>query len=405
MNTDKSHLQFLQSIDLIVRSNEDIQALLENVVKEIFKTFKCHSAAAYIAQGSSLTFVASAGAEDAGKPLKFRIPLFESKLGNAGMSGHSRLMNAASDEDAQKPHRLQAAQVRLIVTITSPTGSIGDIDVIFEQENDLREGDRLTLEIAGSLLGFAIQSSRLQKDVLESEKRLEAFDRIKREFASRISHEIRNPLTVIRGQAELIQMTEDVSQDVLHNVDYIIQETEEISRMADQITSVFRHDLVGASYQFVPVNLKDLLEKITVLENQQHSIRLVLEESLPPIELDPPSILQVFHNLVANAIAYSPSGGPVIIRAQTEGLTGVRISVIDCGIGIGATDFPKLFHKFERIWNMETESVRGAGLGLYLCKKIVEDHGGKIEVKSEPGKGSTFSFTLPLKPPRTSLVS
>jgi len=120
-----------------------------------------------------------------------------------------------------------------------------------------------------------------------------------------------------------------------------------------------------------------------------------IPEQVPPVIGDPGRLKQVLTNLVGNAIKYTPEGGHVWIRIFPE--DGHLItSVQDTGIGISAHDQKQIFHKFYRVRTEETAHIEGTGLGLSIARSIVERHGGRIWVESEPGKGSTFSFSLPL---------
>jgi signal transduction histidine kinase len=106
---------------------------------------------------------------------------------------------------------------------------------------------------------------------------------------------------------------------------------------------------------------------------------------------------QLLENLIENAIKYCPDGGPVQVFVQQDA-AGVHLAVADCGIGIPAEDLPCLFERFHRGANVDDRRFPGMGLGLFICKGIVEQHGGQIVVRSRPGEGSTFDITLPLAP-------
>jgi hypothetical protein len=117
--------------------------------------------------------------------------------------------------------------------------------------------------------------------------------------------------------------------------------------------------------------------------------------SLPKIWADPDRLRQVVTNLVTNAVKYSPEGGSITVRCRERGPQHVVIAVIDHGLGIPPEQVPKLFQKFARIRSDEHLKISGTGLGLYICRLIVEGHGGQIWVESTPGKGSTFAMALP----------
>ncbi len=123
-------------------------------------------------------------------------------------------------------------------------------------------------------------------------------------------------------------------------------------------------------------------------------LRLEVEDDLPVIEINSTRIAQVMDNLLSNASKYAP-GAPVIVRALRSG-DSLRVEVEDAGPGISPEHASQMFQRFYRVPDTQ-RSVRGTGLGLYICRKIVESHGGQIGVESQPGRGTTFSFHLPLR--------
>jgi len=128
--------------------------------------------------------------------------------------------------------------------------------------------------------------------------------------------------------------------------------------------------------------------------SQAHRFEFDFESDFPPVEVEPQLMEQVLTNLIDNAIKYSPEGGLITITGKkTDGQ--VKVSVKDQGLGISPEELGHLFEKFHRAGKGPTRRIPGTGLGLYICKSIVEAHGGKMEASSQVGKGSEFSFTLP----------
>jgi signal transduction histidine kinase len=127
-----------------------------------------------------------------------------------------------------------------------------------------------------------------------------------------------------------------------------------------------------------------------------HNFEISFDSAFPPVPADPEVIEEVLANLVENAIKYSPAGGKITISGSYDG-EQARIAVSDEGIGIPSEELKHIFERFHRVDNGPARAVKGLGLGLYLCKTIIEAHGGTIDVLSQQGKGSRFTFTLPLK--------
>ena len=127
-----------------------------------------------------------------------------------------------------------------------------------------------------------------------------------------------------------------------------------------------------------------------------HRFVTSLPRELPPVRADVMRLERILHNLLENAVKYSPDGGYIRVTAKMDS-DHLVIGVSDQGVGISQQDQARLFAPFERLENSRIERVKGVGLGLLVCRRLVEAHGGRIWVESELGKGSTFFFTLPLK--------
>ena len=127
-----------------------------------------------------------------------------------------------------------------------------------------------------------------------------------------------------------------------------------------------------------------------------HSVLLDVPPGFPRIWADPDRLRQTLSNLVSNAVKYSPSGGSIVVRVRERGTQHIVIEVVDNGLGIPPEQVGKLFQKFARVRSDEHLKVSGTGLGLYICRLIVEGHGGQIWVESEMGRGSTFGMALPI---------
>ena len=125
------------------------------------------------------------------------------------------------------------------------------------------------------------------------------------------------------------------------------------------------------------------------------SVSTDLPDKLPPVKIDPHRITQVLRKLLENAVTHTAKGGAITVTAGQQD-TWVRVSVDDTGEGIPAEDLPNIFERFYRVDKSRTRATGGSGLGLTIAKRLVEAHGGRIEARSEPGKGSSFSFTIPV---------
>jgi PAS domain S-box-containing protein len=221
----------------------------------------------------------------------------------------------------------------------------------------------------------------------------------KRAFLAGLSHELKTPLSLIRGYAETLRH-EQVRQDIaLHaeSVEVILDETQHLTDMVDQLLTAARLEAGALRLDLHTVNVGAELERLVQsfrTARPAHRWSLEASQDLPTIQADPQRLREVFANLLGNAAKYAPDGSPVRIAATVEG-EGLRVEVQDEGIGIAPEDRDRVFDRFFRA----AERGEGAGLGLYMARAIVQAHGGRIDLASQPGLGSTFSVWLPARGP------
>jgi signal transduction histidine kinase len=227
-------------------------------------------------------------------------------------------------------------------------------------------------------------------------------DQMKSQLLSTVSHELRTPLASIKGFATTL-LRQDVDWDESTRREFLAIIDEESDRLAELIGNLLDMSRIEAGTLRVepePTDLSPLILE-TAAEFQmmahEHQIEAHLPPSLPPALADPRRIRQVLRNLVENAVKYSPEGGAITISVQPAA-GRLQIDVGDQGIGIEPQQLDAVFDRFYQVDSASTRKVGGAGLGLSICKAIVEAHHGAIWVESQPGIGSTFSFTLPLAP-------
>jgi PAS domain S-box-containing protein len=233
-----------------------------------------------------------------------------------------------------------------------------------------------------------------QKQNRETISALEQAQQLKDEFIGMVSHELRTPLTVIIGALRTASDERASKEDK----DELIQEA---STSAESLASILDNMLELARYQSgrlkldkKAIKLTDVAAKAVRRVRQKydtHEIILDIPDEIPEISFDASRIEQVLYNLVENAVKYSPRGSQVRVFSQPD-KKGLVVGVSDRGMGISPEDQHKIFEPFARL---QGSGAKGVGLGLVVCKHLVEAHGGRIWVESLPGKGSTFLFTLP----------
>ncbi len=230
-------------------------------------------------------------------------------------------------------------------------------------------------------------------------KKLKELDRLKTEFLSIVSHELKTPLTAMKTSGEFLLETEECDRSLRKKMlDIIIRNIDRQSRMVDDLLDISRIESDRMKFNKEPVDIEETikvsLEVVdTIIRNKDMKVAVSVPDDLEIITTDKDKLVQVFVNLLNNAVKFSNKGGTIKINVEDE-TDSLRISVSDNGIGMGPEEVEKIFDKFYQIDSTSTRRVGGSGLGLSIVKGIIEGQGGTITVLSEPGKGSTFVFTL-----------
>jgi two-component system phosphate regulon sensor histidine kinase PhoR len=222
---------------------------------------------------------------------------------------------------------------------------------------------------------------------------------MQRDFVSIVSHELRAPLTAIKGFAKtLLQRGEQLTPETRHNfLSTVNSQSDRLARLVDDLLQVSRIDARRLRVEIAPQHPRDVLEDLLrqFQTKWTRTIELDVPESISPIAADRNKLEEVLINLIDNAVKYSPAGTPVRITAN-EDRGQVEIGVEDGGAGIAPEDSAKLFQKFQRLSTPATRDVGGTGLGLYIVKGLVDAMGGRVWVESAPGSGSRFAFAIPV---------
>jgi signal transduction histidine kinase len=221
------------------------------------------------------------------------------------------------------------------------------------------------------------------------------------QFVSSVSHELKTPLTAIRMFAETLQMRAGADPKIqAEYLETIVNETERLTRLLNNVLDFSRIERGQKSYHMEPALLADVVHSAArtmrfPLTEQGFNFRVDVCGGLPPIRLDRDAIEQAILNLLSNAMKYSGQSRDIDLRLCAQN-GSVLIQVEDRGIGIPADERERIFERFYRVPTAENRAISGTGLGLALVVHIAQAHGGRVEVESNPGAGSTFSVRLPL---------
>ena len=229
--------------------------------------------------------------------------------------------------------------------------------------------------------------------------RLRMADEMKSTFVSAVSHELKTPVALIKGYASTMRR-DDANWDektVRDSLQVIEEESDRLAELIDNLLDASRAQAGNFKLARVELDIDALVKHVIAKfqpQTKSHALAADVPSDLPLVFADEARITQVLNNLVSNAIKYSPAGGQIRVTSSVTPDT-VVISVSDEGPGIAPEDQEHLFERFYRSESAVRKSIPGTGLGLYLCKSIVEAHGGKIWVSGDGQKGSTFNFSLP----------
>ena len=292
-----------------------------------------------------------------------------------------------------------------------------------EHENRFNENDLRLLSTIASSVGVALNNATLFEDVrlakMEAEasgKAAEKANEAKSAFLSTVSHELRTPLTSVLGFAKIIRKrleekifpivdkkdpkTEKTIGQISENLHVVISEGERLTHLINDVLDLAKIEAGKMEWNQESVSMSEVAERAIAATTSlfdQKALKLIknIDTDLPDITGDRDKLIQVIINLISNSVKFTDKGSVTCTVSQKK--DEIVVSISDTGIGIAPGDFGAVFEQFKQVGgDTLTDKPKGTGLGLPICKEIVEHHGGRIWLESEVGKGSTFSFALPI---------
>lgn len=301
-------------------------------------------------------------------------------------------------------HKLESGDLREALAAGWPFNTSGDpLRNTLYVEGDLVARSGMTISVAITYAPMLSGEGKIGniianvRDITNFRKAQE----MQNVFISTISHELKTPVALIKGYAATLRR-----EDAVWDETVLLQSLEVIEEEADRLTNLIEDLLTASKIQaqrdlslnLGEVALDQLAERVVERFRKQttkHEFVLMFPKAFPVITGDETQLRQVIDNLVTNAIKYSPNGGTITVGGEANA-TEVTLYVRDQGVGIAETEQERIFDRFYRVDDKLSRRTKGTGLGLYLAKSIVEAHQGVISVKSKPGEGSTFYFTIPM---------
>ncbi|MCB1172747.1 MAG: response regulator [Leptospiraceae bacterium] len=342
-----------------------------------------------------------------------------------------------SDEDG-RILRMNPALVRIYELDSKETlrGAVSeklDANVAILLRQTMRNHEIMTneVELPGNRIGLATAACILTTDDAQSDEleclgtvtvirditREKEVDRMKTDFISNVSHELRTPLTSVLGFARIIQKKfSDViepqlnlqekkvaraAKQVSENTAIIVSEGERLTNLINTVLDISKMEAGKTEWNMQALPIQSVIERSVsatsaLFNNKLVELRIDIQAGIPAVIGDHDRLMQVLINLISNAVKFTDEGS-ITIQALLTGESQVQVNVIDTGLGISKTDQARVFDKFQQVGDTLTDKPQGTGLGLPICKQIVEHHGGQIWVTGEAGLGSTFSFVLPIQ--------
>jgi GAF domain-containing protein len=314
----------------------------------------------------------------------------------------------ANDDDVPPGIRLGSAAVGVKSGIVAPmiweSAGIGAIMVGRDYVGPFSEKEIALLKTFADQAVIAIQNCRLFREIQEKSQQLEVANKHKSEFLANMSHELRTPLNAIIGFSEVLieRLFGDLNEKQADYLNDIHSSGKHLLTLINDILDLSKIEAGRMELEPSSFDVSSAVANALTLVReraQRHAISLgqQVDPTLGQIVADERKFKQILLNLLSNAVKFTPDGGRIDVLARRED-SNALISVHDTGIGIAPEDRAAVFEEFRQVGHDYTRKQEGTGLGLALTKKFVELHGGRIWLESEPGKGSTFTFSIPIRP-------
>ena len=284
-----------------------------------------------------------------------------------------------------------------------------------EQENRFGDKDKDLLSTIAAHVGVAIHNAQLFEEAEEAQAQAEEANEAKSSFLSTVSHELRTPLTSVLGFAKIIKKrldervfpktdisdkkTERAVNQVSQNLAVVVSEGERLTKLINDVLDLAKIEAGKIEMNMAEITMPEILEMSlaatsSLFEQKGLDLRTNFASDLPSLTGDKDKLIQVIINLLSNAVKFTDNGSVVLESTASD--EEIIIKVSDSGIGISEADLDMVFEKFKQVGDTLTDKPKGTGLGLPICKEIIERHGGRIWAESELGKGSVFSFAIPI---------
>jgi len=289
----------------------------------------------------------------------------------------------------------------LTVPMTYKDRVIGVVQALNKRQLPWTQDDRHYLEILSSQAAVAIEGAQLVMELRRANEDLKEVDKLKNDFIAIASHELRTPLGVIMGYASFLQEETVNDPEAAEHANKVMESALKLRQIIEDMVNLRylkqnQQDLMRESKTIAQV--LEEIEKVTMqmIDVNHHDFKVVLPDHMPTVSVDIKRLSMAVNNLVNNAVAFTPPGGGITIKADVD-RSEVTVSVTDTGVGLEKNQLDKIFKEFYQVEDYMTRHHGGLGIGLSITRAIIEAHGGRIWAESDgKGKGASFKFTLPI---------
>lgn len=426
-------LTALNSISAIVSRSLDLEQILPDALEKTLEVLAMDAGAVFRLEPDSgeLVLVYHKGLGERMVAAIQHVLLETSVTLQAVSTRHpaARLVSAYPPSDLKDALEYEGWKTAVSIPLLAQEKVLGAINVVNRTPIQLTQEDLSVPAAIGQQIGVAMDNARLFKQTVayaremeverqaavEARAAAEAANAAKSVFLANVSHELRTPLFSINGFAHIVRKRleerifpllpagddklQRATSQIEENLAIILAEGSRLTALINSLLDLEKIESGKMEWEFQPVQLNEIVRQAAaatapLFQDDTLSLVVDLPEKLPPVTGDSEKLLQVMINLISNAAKFTPQGEVTVRLQQVDG--SVVTSVSDQGIGIAPADQEKIFEMFTQVGETLTGKPKGTGLGLAISKQIVEHHRGRIWVESEPGKGSTFLFSLPV---------
>jgi signal transduction histidine kinase/DNA-binding response OmpR family regulator len=401
-------LLVLRKISETILGSLDLRSVLEKILDETMASgsFDLGNIRLLDDSGEMLEIAATRGYRNPENASAHR-PLARTTESAQSTFGNRLFVEPCVEEQVQqragyKTLKREGVESFVMVPVRSSGEVLGTIQVSSRSPRKFRHEEVRLLETIGNQMGIAVQRAQLYEETRRQALELEKASKLQADFSAMIAHDLRSPLMNISGVAEVMMggMFGEVTEEQKKWLLRIQANSQSLVDLVSDFLDVSKLEAGYIGLNREVISLAELIQKSidgyrVVALDKKISLKETLDPRVPSVHADPRRLEQVLSNLISNAIKFTGEAGEVEVGARLEDSSRVTVWVRDNGIGIPSGEIGQLFEKYRQGANVKHSTQKGTGLGLVICKMIVEAHDGRIWVESAEGSGTTFFFSLP----------